>query len=202
MNIVTSSSSRRLESYLGSLPAGLDSYPTCVQKGSVVRTFLAGGPELRALPEPLRVLASEKPLATSWVPEVHANALYLALADQHFPRESDFIAYCSRRNADLLRSPMYRALLVIGSPTVMLQTMRVAWPLFHKGGVTLAFVDKGPGQARIRMAFPPYVVPELIARGIQTSFSVIAEAMLLSRSWTSQMIDYQRDSASYELFWK
>lgn len=173
-----------------------------MQKGSVVRTFLAGAPQLRNLPEPLRVLVSEKPLATSWVPEVHANALYLALADQHLPRESDFIAYCARRNADLLRSPMYRALLVIGSPAVMLQTMRVAWPLFHKGGVTLAFVEKAPGQARLRMGFPPYVVPELIARGIQTSFSVIAEAMLLSRSWTSQMVDYQRDSASYELFWK
>lgn len=205
MNTVSSSSfassSRRLEAYLASLPAGLDSYPTCAQKGSVVRAFLAGAPQLRNLPEPLRVLASEKPLATSWVPEVHTSALYLALADQHFPRESDFLAYCARRNADLLRSPMYRALLAIGSPAMMLQAIRMAWPLFHRG-TSLAVIEKGPGRARLQMAFPPGVIPELIARGIQTAFSVFAVDTLLTRPCTSELVEWRRDAATYEVFWK
>ena len=45
---------------MASLPAGLDSYPSCTQKGAVVRTFLAGAPPfLRdplSLPAQLRVM--------------------------------------------------------------------------------------------------------------------------------------------------
>lgn len=204
MNATSSASaavSPRLAAFLASLPAGLDSYPTCVQKGSVVRAFLAGTPAVHGLPEPLHQLASRQPLATAWVPEVHASALYLAFADAHFPRERDFLAFCARRNAELLRGPMYRTLLAICSPSMMLQSLRMAWPLFHRG-TTLAFVEKGPGRARLRLAFPPYVLPELIARGIQTAFSFAAGKVLLGHSWTSELVDYQRDSASYEVFWK
>lgn len=195
--------SSRLGAYIASLPAGLDSYPSCVQKGSVVRTFVGGAPLLRdtqALPAPLRELAAQRPLATAWVPEVHATALYLALADAHFPKEADFLAYCARRNGELLRSPMYRALLAIGSPTMMLQALRAGWPMFHRG-MTLALVEKSPGNARLRLAFPPSVLPELVARAYGTAFFVAAEATRVVRGCTSSLVDFQRDAATYDVSW-
>ena len=195
---------RRLREYLASLPAGLDSYSGCTQKGAVVRTFLSGAPLLRdtaALPAPVRDLVAQRPLATAWIPEVHATALYLALADTHYPREGDFLAYCARRNGELLRSPMYRALLAIGSPTMMFQAMKAGWPLFHRG-TTLALVEKSPGKARIRLAFPPLVVPELIARAYGSAFFVAAEATRLVHDCASELVDFQRDSATYEVSWR
>ena len=154
-----------------------------------------------SLPAQLRELAAQRPLATAWVPEVHATALDLTLADAHYPKESDFLAYCARRNSELLRGPVYLALLAIVSPTMMVAALRAGWSMFHRG-TTLALVEKSPGKARLRLAFPPYVLPELVARAYGTAFFIAAEATRVVHRCTSELIDFQRDSASYEVNWQ
>ncbi len=200
---MTASSYPRLDAYLASLPAGLGSYPRCSQKGSILRTWLAGAPlqaEEADLPPPLRQLITQPPLASAWIPETHANALYLVIADARFKTEADFLSFCRRRNAELFRTPMYRPLVVMGSPNIFFHALRIGWPLMHRG-TTLTMVETGPGTATIRLASPAGVIPELVAKAYATSFRAAAEATRLVRECTSELVDFQRETATYHVVW-
>ena len=70
--------------YLTSLPNGLDSYPQCEVKGSVLRQLADSTPvpfPSQGLPPQLEALVETPPLPSDWIPEVHFNALMLAHED-------------------------------------------------------------------------------------------------------------------------
>ena len=193
----------RVAAYIASLPAGLDSYPTCKQKGSLLRAWLMGRVQLTQaedLPPPLRALIQKPPLASSWVSEVHANALYLALCESRFPRDEDFVDFCYRTNLELFSSPLYRALTVLRSPTSFLHAVRIGWGLFRRG-TSIAATSTSERSLRLRLSWPPLVMPEVIACGVGTAFRAAVELSGAVSRVDATMVTYSRESAVFDVSW-
>jgi len=193
----------RVQAYVSELPAGLDSYPTCVQKGSIVRMWMAAARPLRqstALPDPVRELVERPPLPSSWVPEVHANAVYLAIRDEQFTSDRDFLAYCHRTNQDFFKSPLCRALTVLPSAKSALIAFKLGWKFLRKG-TFLAISEQPDETLRIRLTWPPMVTPEVLARAFVTGFDTAIEASRLASKHRVRMIDFHRGGATYDVDW-
>jgi len=194
----------RVAGYIASLPAGLESYPHCVQKGSLSRMWLAESPPLREkaqLPEPLRRMIESPPLPSTWIPEVYANAIYLALLDEHFTSEDEFVSFCYRLNVELFRSPLYRAITMLPAATALLHATRLGWGFFRKG-TSIAMPDSSDESVRIRVAWPPHVTPRVMARCFLTVFKAGVEATRVASHVAVHMSDFHKTGATYDATWK
>jgi Protein of unknown function (DUF2378) len=166
-----------LEHYLATLPGGIDAYPHCQAKASVARDAMQRPlPPSLDLPAPLRALVDQPPPVTAWIPEVHQNALMLAILDTHFD-ETDvdgFYAWILDRNRRLFSGPLYRALFFVISPERLLGGFQRRWSTFRRG-TELAVEQRGKGRARARITTPPHLHSKLSARGIGFGFQAALE---------------------------
>jgi hypothetical protein len=163
--------------YLASLPHGVGSYPGYVQKASVYREFIEHMPltGLDGLPAPVAELLTSRVPVGAWVPEVHAHALYLAIADVHLPDEEDFLYRKLQANRRMLRGPLYRLMMVLVSPDRLIRAGSERFSRFHRG-ITFKATQTGPGAMTARLDFPAHLVPDLIARSYAVAFRAAFEA--------------------------
>jgi hypothetical protein len=166
-----------LERYLAALPGGIDAYPHCLAKASVARDAMQRTlPPSAELPAPLRTLIEQPPPVTAWIPEVHQNALMLAILDTHFD-ETDFdgfFAWILDRNRRLFSSPLYRALFFVLSPQRLLGGFQRRWSTFRRG-TTLAIERSDDRGARARLTSPPHLHTKTSARGLGIGFQAALE---------------------------
>ncbi len=127
----------RVEVYLRSLPQGLESFPDCRAKASMLHAGLAVRPipgERRAqVPASLRPLVDTPPPVSSWVSEVEYCALSLAMADLHGWTDEDFGQYWYDLTRKLVESKLYRGLIGMLTPQVALRSAAWRWSAFHRG---------------------------------------------------------------------
>lgn len=167
-----------MEHYLVSLPLALRSYPTHTQKASVLRQIVGELPiagDAAGLPDELKALAQSPPPVTSWIPEVHATALYLALRDLYFDDDAGFVDYSYRRNRALLESPLYWILFKLVSARALLRQAPGRWAQLHKGVELGVKLDPKEESVEIRLNNPPYLVPDLLGRCYATAFTAAIE---------------------------
>jgi uncharacterized protein DUF2378 len=188
--------------YVASLPGGLASYPTCVQKASVLRQFLELGPKSWGsnLPAPLDALVCDTPPLTAWIPEVHATALYLALIDARRWEEKDFVAQSLTMNRELLQGPLYRILMSLASPGRLLREASNRWSAMHQG-TELSAQMVGNTSAQVNLAFPRRLVPTLIAHCYATAFQAALERAS-AKSATTSLVVLSDEKAVYRCDWK
>lgn len=136
-----------VDRYLERLPRGLSSHPECQVKASVYRDALAShGLEsvISELPRELRELVLEPPPVSSWVPEVYANSIMMAIRDVHFePGTVGVTAYSEwtrQRNLLLLTRPLYRALFLLLSPERLLKGLQRRWGAFRRALPSSSFI--------------------------------------------------------------
>ncbi len=165
--------SDRAQRFLDSLPCGLDSHPTFLQKASVFRQFLelASGTDLRALPGPLVQRALDPPPVTAWLPEVHALATYLAIADLQGWTDQQLVARARDLNQKLLSGPLYRILMSVVSAAMLVRGAPDRWAAMHRG-VTLSMQLDSPHTATMTLSFPKRLIPPVIAQCYCTAFQV------------------------------
>ncbi len=164
----------RLEAYLAGLPSGLDSYLQAEHKASVYHAFFDDTHSLAQhaarLPGPLQDIIARPPPINTWMPECRATALYMALADAHFPDDDAFIAYAYRRNKALISSVAYRVLFKVLRPQAVLAGAASRWERFHRGGVELTSEPRGQSDVALVVSYPAGLVTELLARAYTTAF--------------------------------
>jgi serine/threonine protein kinase len=166
-----------MERWLATLPAGLDSYPEATQKGSVCAAFLEGidvRPLDGRVPAPLSELLKFRPMASAWVSEVKATALYLACAEACFPSEAAYVEFALGTNRRLLGGPLYGMLFRAMGPRRVLEGSASRWEHLHRGS-TLEVTERGEGRAVVRLSTPPHLVPPLIARCYGTVLQAVIE---------------------------
>jgi hypothetical protein len=125
-----------MERYLAGLPAGLDSFPECLVKGSVLRSTLLQQPieQLAAsLPEKLRNLATDPPVDSEWMSETRFVAVYHAVADVRGYGDAEVLAWARERNRALFRNPAYRILMAVSSPGTLIRGAAMRWSNWHRG---------------------------------------------------------------------
>ena len=169
------------EAYLASLPQGLDSYPHCVSKGSIVRIFAHGLPKevVSNLPDAVRGNVAEPPQMSEWFPFVRIAAITHAVQDQMFLHDDEGLRmWFAEGMQSVLSNSMYSVLIALVSPARLLRTGDKRWTAFHRGleRETLAVYENG---ARGKISYPPHLVDEILAEGIIQAFE---RALALSRA--------------------
>jgi hypothetical protein len=166
----------RTRRYVASLPNKLDSYPELRQKASLYMNFWDTSPTkgvVELLPPVLAELVSRR-VASAWIPEVHFNALCLAVCDINFTNDDAFVQHFLDVNRKLMSSPMYKLVMWVASPTMLLSGAKRRWGLVHDGLVLETVF--GEGTCTIRMAYPNNLTPRLIARAYGTALQAALEA--------------------------
>lgn len=124
-----------LDAYLRSLPNGIESFPDWqVKRDSLffVRREL-GKHELSGLPESLRRCLDENQ-ADKWIPDAGAVALALLYRDVGFSSDRQFLAAFYELNAELFKSPFYRVVMKVLSPTLVAIGSAKRWRAFRSAG--------------------------------------------------------------------
>jgi hypothetical protein len=168
----------RTESYLASLPNGLDSFPEYVVKAAPYRHYLSSidfGAEARYMPPSLRALVEDPLPMSSWMPEVHACAFMLAVRDLLFSDDESVYTSALRSNRQLFSGPLYRALFFFLTPEKMFQHAESRWASMHRG-MTLKTQATSATSATFRVDYPPHLIETLMAHCLLSGFVVAVEA--------------------------
>lgn len=168
-----------LEAYIAGLPRGLDAFPTHATKGAVVRQILLDanlGPHVDSLPPQLAALIKAPPPHSSWVPEVFAIALFMAMRDIHPGPDAAFLEAVRQSNLKLLSGVVYGVIFKLIGPARLVSAVESRWGQMHKG-VSMAPVVPVPDGAKVcaRMEFPAGLVPPLMCQGYAQAFKAAVE---------------------------
>jgi len=192
-----------MERYVGGLPAGLDSFPECLAKGSVLRSTLVQQPiETIAgrLPPGLRALVTDPPVDSEWMSEARFAAVYLAIADIRGYADADVLVWARDRNRALFRNPAYRILMAVSSPATLLRGATMRWSNWHRG-TTLeieGILDVG---VRAALRFPPGLFDDMMLRVFGEAF-VAGLEMARARSPVSTVELAEPGVAHYLVSWE
>lgn len=167
----------RVAAYLRGLPLGLASYPEATMKASLFRDAIVDRPLTAAvpfLPAPMVDLIERPPLVSTWVGTVPVQALFLAIADQHRMTDEAFAAWTHRTQKSLLGGRLYRTMMALASPTLLLNGTSVRWGSFHRGS-EVEVQQTGPGEARLSVLFPKGLYAPTNLKGFAGGFQAVAE---------------------------
>jgi hypothetical protein len=186
-----------LDRYLASLPRGLDSYPEAGVKGTIVRSVLThsavpGLTDVLTIPEAVRRLIREPPLASEWASEVHFNALSCALVDTAFDGPDGLHAYelwIAELSRHLFRTPLYRVLFAAMSPSHLLAAISMRWGAFHRGSSLTHVRGSEPDLIEVRLTMPAHLEPAPILHATSGGFRAAIEAtrgVVTSLRWVAE----------------
>jgi hypothetical protein len=167
----------RVAAYLRGLPDGIASYPDAMVKASMYRDAILDRPLTDAveyLPPQVAELVLRPPLVSTWIVSVPVQAIFLAIADHHRMSEEAFAAWTHRTQKSLLGGRLYRAMVALASPTLLLNGTRVRWGSFHRGS-EIEVTQTGPNEAHLAVLFPRGLFAPTNLRGFVGGFQAIAE---------------------------
>ena len=169
--------------YVGALPDGLDSHPTCQAKASLYRALLDFAPlapgDLAGLPPVLVDLARHPAPVSSWIPEVRSHAMMLAVYDRAFPDLEAFAEHAYASQRALFNGPLYAIAMRLASPNMLIKTAALRWRLFHRGMVFQPIL-RGSGEASVELEYPPAVYEPILLRALCEAIRAILELSTLS----------------------
>ncbi len=193
----------RLAAYLARLPRGIDSFPEATGKVSVVRAFIESTQLLDfafdGVPEPVAQLVRSPPPHSSWVSEVLMMSTLYALVDHRRLPNAAIERWTYEQNKKLFDSRMYRALVALAGPSLLMRGTQLRWGAFHRGS-TLELVDMDAHGASLVLRFPQWVFDEALLIGFGTG---IRAALELSRApdATVRLVEHTPRSARYQGRW-
>lgn len=191
----------RLAEYIARLPEGLDSYPECRAKGTLVVTALEGHDLERIgddLPPQVLEMLRDPPATGIWVPGTMSDAVFYAIVDAFYPTEEEVFEWTRERTRRTSESRLYRALARVASPKTLLRMASAAHGLFQRG--TELDATYGHNEATIRLTHPPHLHGGLNHRVNCPMF----EEVLLGAGATQarvEMVESDPELAVYEAKW-
>ncbi len=192
-----------LTAYLESLPSGLESYPEYTQKASVYRQAFRrryAAALTPVLPAPLARLLTEPLPISAWLPEVHANALFVALYETLYSEEEPFLRDGRETGRKLFNGPLYKILMALTSPAVIVRRAKAGWTAMHRG-IALDAQLAGDHAAAVRVTFPHQLVPRVVALTYASAFHAALEAAGGKRV-VCALTTHTAEHALYDATWK
>jgi hypothetical protein len=190
----------RAAAFVAALPRGLESYPACQQKASLVRALVEGEPIEVAeglLPHAVAELLVHPPPANVWLPAAIGRTAWLAALDARFPHDDEAaLAFADEAYAALTRSSMYSSLLQHLPPSVIAHGASYRWRAIYRG-IDLEVRDVTATSAVASLHYPPHLTPRFnaisAARGLAVSLRAskarAAEVELVDWSPTHAVLD-------------
>lgn len=150
----------RLANYLEHLPNGdVGAYPRCEARGTVARGLLEERPippnvvGRGEVPDAVYSMVAAPPLRSSWVPEAANAALNYLIGDVHGLSEEAHLKLIEAVTLKLYTGPVYKLLMSIVSPQMLLQVASNRWQALHRG-TTLTAEKVGGSGMRLILEFP------------------------------------------------
>jgi hypothetical protein len=175
--LIATPAAPRVEAYLASLPRGLASYPECQFKGDSLDAWLRQTPthDVAHLvsPQLAELLDRDRPVPV-WVPEVQANALYLAIRDAHFVDDATYLAHARESNRAVLDTPFNRVIFWAASPRAILRSAGLRWGSLHRG-TAIEVRSARDSSVEIGLSFPRGLFPELVLRATALGIAAALE---------------------------
>lgn len=171
---------RTLE-YISGLPKGFDGYPEQQVRGDVFAStceLVRGRVDLSQLPQGLASHISGQD-SREWVPDTYGAALILLARDLLFESDDEAVDWFYQTNAELIRRPLYRVVMLALSPTLMLMGTSKRWGAFRKGSEMVADKAERRGDrmhARVHLRYPPGLYPDLCLRAFGTAMRAVLDA--------------------------
>jgi len=192
----------RVERYLARLPYGFASYPDCLAKASVYRTFtesrsLKSFPWSKVRPEIATMLRTPVP-HSAWISEVAVSSAILALTDHYGYDDEETVRWFHECNSALLTNRMYRAIMSLASPALMMKGAAHRWGNFHRG-TGFGMAQEG-NEAHITLRFPPFLFDAVVLRGLAEGIQ-IAVSMSRAKDAQVEIVSSNPQSAVYRLSW-
>lgn len=141
--------------------------------------------------------------AGKWVPEVVGNALYLMCRDRAVPNDEAFFAFGYQGTLELFDKALYRVLMRVMSPTLVVMGAQKRWGAFHSGS------ELTPGKAsregertyvRATLRYPAKLFPRLMLDYNAHVFRAAVDAAG-AKSSAAQVHNYTDSSADIEVSW-
>jgi hypothetical protein len=192
-----------MAAYLARLPRGIDSFPEVTGKASVVRSFIESTPltdlAFDAVPDPVAQLLRAPPPHSSWVSEVLMMSTLYALVDHRRLSGATIERWLYEQNRKLFDTRMYRALVALAGPSLLMRGTQLRWNAFHRGS-TLELVDGTDHGMSLILRFPQWVFDETLLIGFGTG---IRAALELSRApnATVCLVEHTPRSARFQGRW-
>lgn len=187
--------------YLRSVPGGLGAHPECQAVGDMLRVTLDEFPGLLEDPgvsAPVRQ-AIETVRSSDWVPDVLNVTVRLMARDREFATDAEYLAWNKERSLRVFETPLYRVLMFVMSPTLVLMGATRRWGKFRRG-TTLRGKGTGKG-ARLQLEFPDRLYNELMLRTYAASF----DAALVAAGATGpdvELVEQTPTRAAWAAVWK
>ena len=192
-----------LRDYLRGLPNGLRSYPGCqVIADYAIRLqheFRTVWPTL-TLPEELRRVLQERWLDGQYISTVLVTCQSLILRQHLGMTEEGYFKYSTERTASVLDNPVYKIVLAVVSPTLLLNNLQGRWGKFVRG---VALLNLGGTKSTHTLKM---VSPAGLHHSMWTLFYVKTFADLLRAARASDVrINAVQESSTdtlFELHWR
>ena len=123
----------RTAEYIRALPMGLDSFPSCTSRRDAVASVLVAFPQLLELDEIPLSLRTTLRDSSPTMPEVMAQSLLLLARDTVLKTDTSFEKYIYQSSAELFDRPMYRVLMKLVSPNLVMMGAGRRWNTWHLG---------------------------------------------------------------------
>lgn len=189
----------RMTEYLSQVPGGIRAYPQCQARSAILQTFLDVGPKLEEPLDPFVARLLKLP-PRGFIPEVVQGAAFLAVADAARMDEAQFMAWNRDGNRGLFTGLLFRALMALFSPMVLLERAPARWGAFHPGS-RLEVTPDGAGGARGVLTFPERLLTRLLLVGIAECFAVGFE-QARGRDVTVKLDEHGPTSATFLARWR
>lgn len=191
----------RFERYIGRLPQGLESYPDVRCKASVLRTFIDTVDLSRfpyeAAPPAVRTLLQTQFLPTAFLSEAQIMGTIHAVSDYLGYDDDATLRWMDDCNGRLLTGRLFRALMSLASPKMLVTLASRQWGHIHRGTKLSAELGNPP---KMFLRFPDHLYDELIARGMGTG---VRHALALCRAKNPrvEVESYTPNFVTYQLGW-
>ncbi|HET6347237.1 MAG TPA: hypothetical protein VFH51_20060 [Myxococcota bacterium] len=191
-----------LARYLDAVPGGLQAHPQCKTTSDfTLRTRQDATEALAAatLPAPVRerLVAPWEP--GEWIPTTNNVMLMLLMRDRVVRDDAAFWRYNLDRASEVFRQPLYKALMFVLSPSLMVLGAAKRWGKFHQG-TELVSRDISRQSAKLEVRFPEHLFPELWLGGTSAAFCA-AVACAGAAAPAARLHDVSPTGASFDLTW-
>jgi len=141
--------------YLHELPDGLRSFPECRSRAVFLRDILERYPDLFAgdgISVPRERSQAEDIDPDRWVPSVEVVLAMTMVRDRMHKTDASFLDWNYDRQLRNYQRPLFRALMLLFSPTLLFMGASRRWKSFHEGSELVASGDKH--SAELTLSYP------------------------------------------------
>ena len=170
--------------YVATLPDGLASFSACRMNRHVLAHVGIDFPDLFAETDapPLVMDFFKGRTPGDWINEATGNAIYLMIRDRYFGDDSSFRSWNQTNIERLVRNPVFRAIMVLLSPSLVVMGAGKRWGSFHQGTeMKTESMGQAGGrmQVRGRLTFPEGLYNRLL---LELHCSTFLAALVVARA--------------------